>query len=149
MSVISRETVRTLGLESASVGTRDAVSAVLSIWWRDIPSKEALVSQLGGADDFSLVAECEGRLVGFVLARLAYVGVPMAGVCLIHSIAVLPDYQEHGIGTLLIEKLRDDCKAKGVHTLRALVPAGNARLTSICQELGFQRSPVVNFDISL
>ncbi len=147
MNAINRDAVRTSNLDSSSIGARDAVSAVLSIWWRDMPSQEVVASQVGGADDLSLIAEYEGRLVGFVLARVAYVGLPMAGVCLIHSMAVLPEYREHGIGTLLVEKLRDSCKAKGIQTVRALVPAANTRLMNYCEELGFQPSSTLNFDI--
>lgn len=148
MNPIDRGAVKILGLTSSNVSAVDAVSAVVSIWWGDVPAKEVALSSLGGADDFSLIAEYEGRLVGFALARLAYVGLPMACVCLIHSIAVKPDYQEQGVGTLLIEKLRGNCRAKGIKTVRALVPASNSRLVKYCEELGFQPSTTLNFDIS-
>ncbi len=137
-----------VSIKSLAAGNNDAVDAVVSIWWKEIPSREAVFSQLGRADDFSLIAEYEGRLVGFILARSAYVGLPMVGVCLIHTIAVKPEYQQHGVGTLLVDKLKSDCKSKGIGTIRALVPTSNTRLASYCQELGFRPSTTINLDLT-
>jgi len=148
MNPINRDALRILSLTSSNVSAVEAVRTVVSIWWRDVPSKEALLSQVGGADDFSLIAEYEGGLVGFVLARLVYVGLPMSGVCLIHTIVVKPDYQEQGVGTLLIEKLQENCKAKGIGTVRALISVSNSRLLKYCEQLGFRPSTTLNFDIT-
>jgi len=148
MDPIDRNAVKILSIASSNISTTDAISAVMSIWLGNIPLEEMELIQTGGADDFSLIAEHEGHLVGFALCRLAYVGLPLVRVCIIHSIAVKPDYQKQGIGTLMIEKLRSNCKAKGINTVRALIPASNSRLGKYCEELGFRPSTTLNFDIS-
>ncbi|MCX7911918.1 MAG: GNAT family N-acetyltransferase [Dehalococcoidales bacterium] len=122
------------------------VTPTLNIWWADIPEKEKLASQLGGRDDLSLIAEHGGHLVGFVLARLMYTGVPLTMVCVIFYIAVRPEYRGKGIGSLLVETLKQNCKATGIHTLRALIPREDTRIIQYFTKAGFQPSQIINLD---
>ena len=47
----------------------------------------------GGALDLSFVAEVDGKVIGFILARLTYVGVPFIELAVIQGVAIDPDYQ--------------------------------------------------------
>ncbi len=118
----------------------------LYIWWADIPGKDVLASQIGGRFDLSLIAEYEGHLVGFILAHLIYAGLPMTGVAVIFFIAIKPEYQEQGIGSLLIGTLKKNCKAAGIETVRALVPQNDARMMKYFKKAGFSRSQIINLD---
>lgn len=140
MDTFNREKLRIRNM------TDSDVEPVISIYWADIPMKEIVTSHIRGRDNISLVAEYEGILVGFILARLAYVGMPMVGVGLMHAIAVKTDYQQHGIGTLLIEELRKNCKAAGVQIIRALIPKDDTDLKKYAEDLGFLPSNTINFD---
>jgi ribosomal protein S18 acetylase RimI-like enzyme len=121
----------------------------LNIWWAGIPEKEMLASQLGGRLDLSLIAEYKGYLAGFVLARLIYAGLPMTAVGVIFFIAVKPDYHRGGIGSMLIETLKNSCKAQGIKTIRALVPRNDAQTMKYFENAGFSASNTVNLDIAL
>ena len=122
------------------------IASTLNIWWTDVPGKEVFASQMGGRFDLSLIAEYEGHLVGFLLARLIYSGLPMTGVAVMFFIAVNPDYQDSGIGSLLIETLKKNCKAAGIKTVRALVPQNDARMLKYFKKAGFNRSDIINLD---
>ena len=122
------------------------IASTLNIWWTNIPKKEMLASQLGGRLDLSLIAEYKGYLVGFLLARLIYAGLPMIGVGVIFFIAVEPDYQERGIGTMLIDALKGNCKAEGIESIRALVPQNDAKIMKYFEKVGFRPSTTINLD---
>jgi ribosomal protein S18 acetylase RimI-like enzyme len=122
------------------------IASTLNIWWTDIPGKDILTSQMGGRFELSLIAEYEGHLAGFLLARLIYAGLPMTGVAVMFFIAVNPDYQARGIGSLLINKMKENCKAAGIKTVRALVPESDTRMMKYFQKAGFSPSQVINLD---
>ena len=61
----------------------------------------------------SFIAEVEGHLAGFVLARLEYQGFPITGVAVIHTIAVEPGHQGQGIGSLLVDGYRVIVRLRG------------------------------------
>jgi ribosomal protein S18 acetylase RimI-like enzyme len=140
MKAVDRSAVKIRPMVSSEI------TPTLHIWWTDIPQKEMLASQLGGSLDLSLVAEYEGHLVGFVLARLVYAGLPMVGVGVIFFIAVKPDYQNCGIGSMLIDALKSNCKAKGIETIRALIPEDDTKLMKYFEEIGFHTSKIINLD---
>jgi ribosomal protein S18 acetylase RimI-like enzyme len=122
------------------------ITSTLNIWWTDIPGKDTLTSQMGGRFDLSLIAEYEGNLAGFLLSRLIYAGLPMTGVAVMFFIAVNPDYQAQGIGSLLISTVKKNCKAAGIETVRALVPQNDARMMKYFEKAGFSRSQIINLD---
>jgi ribosomal protein S18 acetylase RimI-like enzyme len=122
------------------------IASTLNIWWAEIPAKDILASQMGGRFELSLIAEYEGHLVGFLLARLIYAGLPMTGVAVMFFIAVNPEYQEQGIGSLLINTLKSNCKAAGIKTVRALVPKDDTRMMQYFKKAGFSPSQIINLD---
>jgi ribosomal protein S18 acetylase RimI-like enzyme len=122
------------------------IASTLNIWWTSIPEKEMLASQLGGRLDLSLIADYEGHLVGFILARVIYAGLPMTGVGVIFFIAVKTDYQNCGIGSMLIDELKRNCKIKEIETIRALVPQNDASITKYFKRFGFRPSNTINLD---
>jgi len=125
---------------------RRDIDPILAIWWNDIPKKEMVASQQGGALDLSFIAETEGHLAGFILARLEYQGFPINEVAVIHSIAVAPKFQGRDISRLLIDKLQHECKAKGIPIIRILIPQHDTNLVKLFEHLGFSLSNYLNFD---
>ena len=85
-------------------------------------------------------------MVGFVLARLAYLGLPMTRVAVIHTVAVKPDYQDRGVGTLLVGRLESYCTAEGTKIMRVTFPQHNTKLAKYFEGLGFYPSTTINFD---
>jgi GNAT superfamily N-acetyltransferase len=123
------------------------VAPTLDIWWADIPEKEMVAAELQGPLDLSQIAEYEGILAGFLLAKLEYTGHPMKSAAMLYLISVNPDFRKHGIGTLLIEAVARACKAKKIKTLRASIPLSDTEITRYFTDAGFRRSNVVNYDI--
>jgi len=99
----------------------------------------------GGALDLSFVSEVDGKVVGFILARLTYAGVPFTEVALIQAIVVDPDYQRRGIASRLVNALLGYCHGEGINTIRAVLDERNADLKRFFQRLGFRRSELVNY----
>jgi ribosomal protein S18 acetylase RimI-like enzyme len=126
------------------------VAPTLDIWWpdirADITEKDMVAAELQGPLDLSQIAEYEGILVGFLLAKLQYTGHPMTVAAMIYLISVNPDFRKHGIGTLLIEAVARECKAKNIKIIRASIPENNAEITRYFTNAGFRRSNVINFD---
>jgi len=124
------------------------IESILSIWWGEIPEQERKKAafQLRGPLDLSLMAELEGQLVGFILARLAYQGLPITRVAVIHFIAVKPEYQNQGIGTFVVSGLESRCNTQGIPIMRALIPQQNTKLMKYVEEFGFHPSTIINFD---
>jgi ribosomal protein S18 acetylase RimI-like enzyme len=125
------------------------IASTLNIWWAKVPGKDVLAPQMGGRFDLSLIAEYEGHLAGFLLARLIYAGLPMTGVAVMFFITVNPDFQAQGIGSLLINTLKSHCKAAGIKTVRALVPQNDAKMMDYFKKAGFNRSQIINLDCAI
>jgi ribosomal protein S18 acetylase RimI-like enzyme len=108
--------------------------------------KDMAATDPGGPLDLSFVAVVEGKVIGFLMARLAYLMIPLTEVCILQGIVVDPDYQGHGIGGKLLDELLDHCHAEGINTIRAIVPAGNKKLSLFVEAHGFRRSTIINYD---
>jgi GNAT superfamily N-acetyltransferase len=128
------------------------IHAVLALDWKAgrtgslLSYKDMVALNLGGSLDVSFVAEVGGKVIGFVITRLAYLMIPFTEVCIVQGMLVDPDYQGRGIGTKLFEKLLEHCHSQGINTIRALVEEHNEELQQFVQQLGFHRSPIVNWD---
>ena len=97
----------------------------------------------GGPLDLSCVAEVNGEVVGFIWGRLAFAGIPVDEVGIIHLIIVDPDYQKQGIASKLVDALVKRCQDRGVKTVRAVIDERHWELKDYFQKLGFQRSELV------
>jgi ribosomal protein S18 acetylase RimI-like enzyme len=123
------------------------VDPVLGFWWSSfIANKDMVASQIGGRHDLSFVATFEGHLVGFILARIEYLGIPIKEVCVIHAVAVEPKYQGQGIGNLLINELKSTCENRRIPTMRAFVSENDNKLMNYFEQLGFHRSDIINLE---
>jgi GNAT superfamily N-acetyltransferase len=103
----------------------------------------------GGPLSFCFVAELDGIIIGFILARLTYMGVPFYEFCVINAIVVRDDYQGRGVGRKMIDKVLEKCRAAEIHMVRAIFPEENERVRTVVESLGFSPSPIVNYDIAL
>lgn len=107
--------------------------------------KDLVAMDLGGALDLSFVAEVNEDIVGFILARLAYVGVPVNEVGIVEVLLVDPDYRHQGIASKLINALFDRCHSEGVNTVRVVVSERDSELRNFFENLGFHRSELINY----
>lgn len=114
-----------------------------------ISYKDIVALDPGGPLDFSYVAVEKDKIVGFILAHLMYMGMPFYELCVINAIDVRDDYQSKGIGRILVDEVLAKCSTEGINTVRAVFPEKNEKLRKAVENLGFHRSPIVNFDITL
>jgi len=105
--------------------------------------EEVASTNPGGPLDLSFVAEVNGQVVGFIWSRLAYVGIPVDEVGIIHMLVVDPDYQQQGIASKLVNALSERCHTRGVNTVRAVIDERHWELQNYFQRLGFRRSELV------
>ena len=111
-----------------------------------ITYRDLIANEPGGPLDLSFVAEAKGQMVGFILARLECVYLPIVEVCLIGAVGVDPEYQGHFIGSALVNKLIDHCHLQDINTIRALVAQDDEPLRRFIEHLGFRRSNIINYD---
>lgn len=128
---------------------KDDFDAVLTLGGNLIDLEDLVASDLGGPLDLSFVAEVDGQVVGFNLARIQYVGIPLTKVCVIGGVVVEHEYRRHGIGYKLIDEMFEYCRKTGVATARALVDTNDEQLRRFIESLGFRRSIINNYDRSL
>jgi ribosomal protein S18 acetylase RimI-like enzyme len=106
---------------------------------------EVAITSPGGLADLSLVAEIDGKPVGFIWSGLAYVGIPIDEVGIIYMLIVDPEYQKKGIASKLVDALMKRCREKKVHTVRAVLDEREWELQNYFQKLGFKRSELAIF----
>ena len=140
MKTIDKNIVKIRRLASSDI------SSTIGIWWANIPEKDNVASQLQSPLDMSFIAEYEGILIGFILAELEYAGLPTVGTGVVFLIAVNPDYQQNGIGTMLIESLEKYSKAKGINNIRVVVPQSDTKNIKYFTKAGFSKSAMINYD---
>lgn len=132
--------------------SRDDIDAVISLTRKFAPGqltvtyRDMVATDPGGPLDLSFVALLDGKLIGFVIARLAYVYIPFTEICLLHGIVVDPEYQRHHIGSRLVQELFSQCQLEDIGTVRALVNEQDTGLKNFVESLGFKRSKIVNYD---
>lgn len=107
--------------------------------------EEVAITNPGGPLDLSLVAEADGKAVGFIWSGLAYVGIPIDQVGLIYMLIVDPDYQKRGIASQLVDTLIKRCRDRGVNTVRAVLDEREWELQNYFQKLSFKRSELTIF----
>ncbi len=55
------------------------------------------------------------------------------------SVLVEHDWSRRGLGALLLQRLVDDCRRRGLHDIWGYVLMENRPMLELCRELGFQR----------
>lgn len=57
------------------------------------------------------------------------------------SVLVEPSWTRQGLGALLMQRLVDDCRRRGLHEIWGYVLLENRPMLQLCKELGFKRRP--------
>jgi predicted N-acetyltransferase YhbS len=102
------------------------------------------------ASQISLVAEVEGKVVGFILGDISgwEFGVPDT-IGWIDTIGVEPVYQKKGLATALTHELIKNLKAIGVRTIYTLVSWNDWDLLQFFHAMGFTRGDMINLELKI
>ena len=98
----------------------------------------------------SLVAELDGKVVGFIIggaSRWEY-GVP-ENIGWIDTIGVDPEYQRHGIAKTLFAEMSRSLKEVGVDTIYTFVIRRDWKLLKFFNSLGFQQGDMVSLELDI
>lgn len=125
---------------------RSDIESVLALGQSGLTYEDLASADPDGPLAMSFVADVSAKVIGFVLARAHFVGIPITKVCVIHAIGVDSGYQRKGIGTQLISELQGKCEEQDIQIMRMLVPQQNTQLRSYVANLGFRYSNFINYD---
>ncbi len=102
------------------------------------------------ASQISLVAEVEGKVVGFILGDISgwEFGVPDT-IGWIDTIGVEPVYQKKGLATALAHELIEKLKTIGVKTIYTLVSWNDWDLLQFFHAMGFTRGDMINLELKI
>jgi ribosomal protein S18 acetylase RimI-like enzyme len=110
---------------------------------------DLIIGDLGKIPDLSFVAEVNGEVQGFLLARRAYFGEPFDEVGMIQIMGVDPDHWRQGIATGMVNALVETCKDKKLNAVRIMVDERDSQLQSLFQRLGFRRGKLIDYSKTL
>lgn len=98
----------------------------------------------------SQVAECDGKVVGFMLGdlRAGEFGLEEPSGW-IERFGIDPDYRGQDLGRRMFEAMVAHFRSGGAHTVRTLVDRGDARLTGFLGALGLEPSPLQALEMRL
>ena len=146
MSAIGKDAIKIRRMTHSDL---DGVLALLSKIVKGrttISYRDMVANNPGGPLDMSLVAEAGGQIVGFILARLEFVYIPLWEVCLVQIVSVDPEYQRHHIGFELFNELERNCRLEDIDAIRTLVAETEDQLRRFIEYLGFHTSSIINYD---
>ena len=141
--------VRIRPMEPEDIDNILAIDRKITRVRRAVTYTDLITGDLGGALDLSFVAEVDGQIAGFILARQSYVGEPVIEVGLIQILGVDPDYWHQGIASKLVNALLDNCQTRNLNTVRIMVNEHDSQLQGLFQHLGFRRGKLIDYTKTL
>jgi ribosomal protein S18 acetylase RimI-like enzyme len=89
------------------------------------------------------VAECEGRIIGFIFAR--FVGNTMDDVPYVHieSVAVDPAYRHRGVASRLLEQVEETARRTGIEWSELEVSVSNDEAVQLYERRGYTTYRIV------
>jgi len=141
--------VRIRPMEPEDIDSVLAIDRKITGVRRAVTYTELITGDLGGVLGLSLVAEVNGQVAGFVLARRAYVGESPTEVGLIQILGVDPEYQRQGIATKLVNALLDTCRSKKLSVVRIIINERDSQLQGLFKHLGFRRGELIDYTKTL
>jgi predicted N-acetyltransferase YhbS len=133
-------------MEPKDIGGIIAIDQLLTGDERATALSNLVTEDLMAAVDLSSVADINGQIVGFILARHAYIGEPVVDAGLIQGLGVHPLYQRQGIATKLTNALTNRSRSKGIKTLRVMLGERDSRMKDFFTHANFRLAPLKVYD---
>jgi ribosomal protein S18 acetylase RimI-like enzyme len=106
--------------------------------------KKLIEQHAAHEEDACLVAEYEGKVVGFLISYILTMGFGIDKSAWIATLGVSPKYMGEGIGAKMAEEIFNYYKGKGITTVYTSVRWDSPDLLSFFKTLGFDRSNFIN-----
>ncbi len=101
---------------------------------------EAALRDPAGHIQFAI--EADGKLVGFLLARVLEEEFDRAGAAVdFEAIGIIPTWEGHGAGHMLLDALMQVMRHKGIDELQTQARWSNHRLLAFLDSAGFELAP--------
>lgn len=137
----------TMGDSAAVVGLdAEATGLKKTAYWRDMFERYVA---LGRDNRFFLVAEAQGRIVGFIVGetRVWEFGSPPSGW--VFAVNVAGDRREHGIGSRLMAAICERFRGLGVDTVRTMISRDDPLNLAFFRSQGMTAGPYIELEKSL
>ena len=141
--------IRVRPMEPADIDSVLAIDRKITGVRRAATYTDLLIGDLGKIPDLSFVAEVNGEVQGFLLARRAYFGEPFTEVGLIQILGVDPDYWRQGIASQLINALVETSQSKKLNAVRIMVDESDNQLQALFSHMGFKRGKLMDYTKAL
>ena len=118
---------------------------------REVPAgwRERLAQHVEPADLPGLVAEVDGKVVGFILGEIKVGRFGAERTGWIEMMGVQPEQMGTGVGHALARALLDYFQSQGVYEVQTSVLWDSGDMLAFFKKLGFDRSPFINLQIKL
>ena len=103
------------------------------------------MSFLGGQLAMSVVAEVEGKIVGFLFGQMVGSNYELGDIAVAQIIGVDPDYLHQRIGTRLVEAFMAFCKKQGIDKVHAMLSVHDWWMISFLRSMNFSHGEMVDF----
>ena len=102
----------------------------------DARPESSMLDYFAAHDPILAAEDDDGTFLGFAScgAFRSYRGYLHSGE---HSVYVTPEARGKGVGTALLTRLEDVCRAKGIHTLIGVIDAENAPSIALHRKCGY------------
>jgi predicted N-acetyltransferase YhbS len=121
----------------ADIGSVIDIDEKLAGEQRTASQAEIILSDFGSPDDLSFVAESDGKVVGFLVARHVYLGEPITDTAAIQFMGVDPAHARRGIASKLVGALMDKSRAGGIKAVRVMISEKDSKLEAFLKRAGF------------
>lgn len=108
-----------------------------------------LAGHVDSDEQVGIVAELEGRVIGFIIGEIKVGGFGSELSGWFEMVGVMPDYMGSGIGRQLGQKLLECFRSQGVEEVFTAVRWDSGDMLAFFKSLGFDRSPLINLQLSL
>ncbi|MBE0480293.1 MAG: GNAT family N-acetyltransferase [Dehalococcoidia bacterium] len=135
--------------------TEEDVESVLEIERRVRGSNRAVTyapapeSSIGGEIEHSVVAEENGRVVGFILGRKVHSPAEAGEIAWIDFVGLLPDYQHKGIGRRMAEGWKELCRQKGIKKAHIMISRRDSWLQAFFESAGFSQGDLIDYETEI
>jgi ribosomal protein S18 acetylase RimI-like enzyme len=131
--------------------TEDDIEGVLAIDRGITGNDRALTyasapnSYVGGELGVSMVAEAEGKVVGFLLGQITDSPFGRSDTAMLLLMGVDPGFRRRSIGSRLVQAFEERCRQKSVHSVHVMVSWQDWWMLSFIKSLGFTLGEIAEF----